>query len=186
MEKEQVVLDEKILESITNHAAKVAIDVYEKQKKQAEKEKFDKRLNNTRMLLAHYREFSNYNQKAIYKLHEKLDEDIFDIIEMMEGRRSDNDSKIESIENGVIRTRAMLKHINTMLKVYKANCNDSPYSEEKRKYRIIEALYLKKEQTSIQEIAEREGIAERTVYKDVTAACRKLTALIFGIDGFRK
>ena len=36
------------------------------------------------------------------------------------------------------------------------------------------------------EIAESEGIDERTVYKDIKAACTKLAALLFGIDGVKR
>lgn len=51
---------------------------------------------------------------------------------------------------------------------------------------MIYALYLSDEPKTVQEIAEEEYINERTVYKDVKAACKRLTALIFGIDGFER
>lgn len=51
---------------------------------------------------------------------------------------------------------------------------------------MIEGLYLSNKAKTVQEIAEEEVINERTVYKDVKAACRRLTALIFGIDGFER
>lgn len=50
----------------------------------------------------------------------------------------------------------------------------------------IEGLYLNKVPKSVQEIAEEEFVNERTVYKDIKAACKRLTALIFGIDGFER
>lgn len=185
-QKQTQTLSKDVLDLITEHAAKVAVETYNKQKDREEKEKFDRRLNNTRLLLEHYRDFSDYGDKAIYRIYEELDEDVIDIIEMMEGRRSDKDGRVESIEKGVMRTRAIMNHVNAMLKVYKKSCEDSPYPEEKRRYRVVEGLYLKKVPESVQDIAESEGIVERTVYKDVTAACKRLTALIFGIDGFQR
>lgn len=179
-------LSKEVLDQITEHAAKVAVETYNRQKDREEKEKFDRRLNNTRLLLEHYRDFSDYSDKAIYRIYEELDEDVIDIIEMMEGRRTDKDGRVESIEKGVMRTRAIMNHVNTMLGAYKKSCAASPYPEDGRRYRVIEGLYLKKVPESVQEIAESEGIAERTVYKDVTAACKRLTALIFGIDGFQR
>jgi len=190
MGKQRQTLSKDVLDQITEHASKVAteiaVEIYNKQKDREEKEKFDRRLNNTKLLLEHYRDFSDYGDKAIYRIYEKLDEDVIDIIEMMEGRRTDKAGRIESIEKGVMRTRAIMNHVNSMLKVYKKSCEESPYPEDRRRYRVVEGLYLKKVPESVQDIADREGIVERTVYKDVTAACKRLTALIFGIDGFQR
>ena len=126
------VLSKEVLDRITEHAAMVAVEAYNKQKNQEEKEKFDRRLNNTKLLLEHYRDFSDYGEKAIYRIYEELDEDVIDIIEMMEGRRADKDSRVESIEKGVMRTRAIMNHVNSMLAVYKKSCEDSPYPEDSR------------------------------------------------------
>jgi len=194
MGKQKQVISKELLEMITEKAAtvatkkavEVAINTYNQQKAIEEKEKFDRRLSNTRLLLEHYRDFSDYGDKAIYRIYEKLDEDVTDIVEMMEGRRYDKDTRIESIEKGVMRTKIIMNHVNTMLKVYKQGCDKSPNPEDRRRYRVIEGLYLKKVPESVQEIAEKEQIAERTVYKDVTTACKRLTALIFGIDGFQR
>ena len=164
-------------------AAERAIEMFKNQEDKEKKERFDRRYRNTKLLLEHYRDFSEYGEKAIYRIYEELDEDIIDIIEMMEGRRSDKDGKVESIERGVMRTRVIMNHVNAMVKVYKKSCIESPNQEEKRRYRVIEGLYLCGNPKSVQEIAEEEFINERTVYKDVKAACKRLTALIFGIDG---
>ena len=37
-----------------------------------------------------------------------------------------------------------------------------------------------------EELAQREHIEKRTVYKDIKAAMRPLSALIFGIDGIKQ
>lgn len=183
-------LTKEVVDQITERAAEVAtemaMNIYQQKAKEEERAKFDKRYKNTKLLLEHYRDFSDYGEKAVYRIYEELDEDIVDIIELMEGRRSDNDGRIESIERGVMRTRVIMNHVNTMLEVYKKSCEESPYQEEKRRWRVIEGLYLKKVPESVQEIAEKEFINERTVYKDVKAACKRLTALIFGIDGFER
>ena len=185
-----VTISQEMVDRITEKAAAVAaeraVEMYQKQAAEEEKAKFDKRYRNTKLLLEHYRDFSDYGEKAIYRIYKELDEDIIDIIELMEGRKSDNDGRIQSIERGVMRTRVIMNHVNTMLEVYRKSCESSPYQEEKRRWRVIEGLYLNKAPKSVQEIAEEEFINERTVYKDVKAACKRLTALIFGIDGFER
>ena len=64
-QKQTQTLSKDVLDLITEHAAKVAVETYNKQKDREEKEKFDRRLNNTRLLLEHYRDFSDYGDKAI-------------------------------------------------------------------------------------------------------------------------
>ena len=177
---------EAIAEKAAEIAAAVATNTYQQKVKEEEKAKFDKRYKNTKLLLEHYRDFSDYGERAIYRIYEELDEDIVDIIELMEGRRSDSDGRIESLERGVMRTKVIMNHVNTMLEVYRKSCEQSPYNEEKRRWRVIEGLYLNKVPKSVQEIAEEEFVNERTVYKDIKAACKRLTALIFGIDGFER
>lgn len=158
---------EAIAEKAAEIAAAVATNTYQQKVKEEEKAKFDKRYKNTKLLLEHYRDFSDYGERAIYRIYEELDEDIVDIIELMEGRRSDSDGRIESIERGVMRTKVIMNHVNTMLEVYRKSCEQSPYNEEKRRWRVIEGLYLNKVPKSVQEIAEEEFVNERTVYKDI-------------------
>ena len=51
---------------------------------------------------------------------------------------------------------------------------------------LLEKMYICSREWSVEEIAESEGIDERTVYKDIKAACTKLAALLFGIDGVKR
>lgn len=87
-------ISQEMVDRITEKAAAVAaeraVEMYQKQAAEEEKAKFDKRYRNTKLLLEHYRDFSDYGEKAIYRIYEELDEDIIDIIELMEGRKSDN------------------------------------------------------------------------------------------------
>ena len=99
---------EAIAEKAAEIAAAVATNTYQQKVKEEEKAKFDKRYKNTKLLLEHYRDFSDYGERAIYRIYEELDEDIVDIIELMEGRRSDSDGRIESIERGVMRTKVIM------------------------------------------------------------------------------
>lgn len=179
---------ERMMKQVAEIAAEKGINAYRETSAAAQKEKYDRRYRNVKLLLEHYRDFSNYGEKAVYRIYEAMekDEDIADILDLMEGRRKDEDGKIESIEKGVIRTKVIMRHVNEMLNIYKISCRESPYQEEKRRWRVIYALYLSDEPKTVQEIAEEEYINERTVYKDVKAACKRLTALIFGIDGFER
>ena len=174
------------MEEIIELATKTAISVYDQQKKAEVKEKHDRRLRSTKMLLENYRSFSSYNDNAVSNLYDalKIDEDIYSVLELMEGReRISSDVKIDSIEKGVLRTKIMMAHVDAMLEIYKRNCETSPYPEEMRRYRVIYGMYLGEEEKRAEQIAEEECCDIATVYRDKKNAILKLTALIFGIDG---
>lgn len=179
-------LGEAILKEVAQVAAETAIKAYKKEQKDSERRKFNRRYHNTKLLLEHYRDFQSYSDKAVYRLYEEIDDDLTEVINLMDGHCVDPDEKIGSIERGVQRTRVIMKHVDKMLEVYRKTCEESPYPEEQRRWRIIRDMYLSDEEWTVKQLADRENIAERTVYKDITAACRRLTALIFGVDGFRR
>lgn len=174
------------MEEVIKIATETAISVYDQQKKAEAKEKHDKRLRSTKMLLENYRSFSSYNDNAVISLYDalKIDEDIYSVLELMEGReRTSSEVKIDSIEKGVLRTKIMMAHVNAMLDIYKRNCENSPYPEEMRRYRVIYGMYLGDKEKKAEQIAEEECCDIATVYRDKKNAITKLTALIFGIDG---
>ena len=174
------------VEEIIEIATKTAISVYDQQKKAELKEKHDKRLRSTKMLLENYRNFSSYNDNAVSNLYDalKIDEDIYDVLELMEGREKvSSDIKIDSIEKGVLRTKIMMAHVDAMLEIYHKHCQSSPYPEEMRRYRVVYGLYIGEEEKRVEQIAEEECCDIATVYRDKKNAITKLTALIFGIDG---
>lgn len=124
---------ERMMKQVAEIAAEKGINAYRETSAAAQKEKYDRRYRNVKLLLEHYRDFSNYGEKAVYRIYEAMekDEDIADILDLMEGRRKDEDGKIESIEKGVIRTKVIMRHVNEMLNIYKISCRESPYQEEK-------------------------------------------------------
>ena len=56
--------------------------------------------------------------------------------------------------------------------------------EVRRRYRVLSAMYLDEDRLDADQIAERELIDKRTVYKDIDFACERLSYYIFGIDAF--
>ena len=73
-----------------------------------------------------------------------------------------------------------------MLRYWRIDCDQSGKDESMRRYRIIWDIYISDNPATADEMAARENIERRTVYKDIKAAMRPLSALIFGIDGIRQ
>lgn len=167
--------------------AKTAIDIMEKERQKHLSERHKKKLRNTKLLLRNFRMFKLHSENAVAELQD-IDEDTYQVFEemMMSSEKvSNNNLFVESIKKSVARTRIIVTHVVDMLKLYEIYCEQSGKPEDTRRFRVISAMYVDEEALSVSQIAEVEGIDERTVYKDIDAAVDKLSALIFGIDGVK-
>lgn len=159
--------------------SKTALDVYTKQKEREKRTRVDRRLRDTKRLMRSYREIKIHAGDAIASLSEVANEDFKFFQDMMEERdRID----VEAIVRSKARSAIILTHIDAMLQAYEIICYNSKKPEEQRRYRVLESMCLVEEPLPVIEIAERENIDTRTVYKDLDAACEKMSALLFGIQ----
>ncbi len=184
MSKNSSLLRAEIIKIAAEEGAKVALETMEKEKKKAQKSRFDKRLRNTKLLLRNYRMFKEHTESAVFEASQ-LDENAIDVLDMMWEQSNNGEVFVESIKKSVARTRIIMTHVTDMLDLYESYCYRSNKPEDSRRYRVIDALYINDTPYTVREIAQQEGIDDRTVYKDVDSACEKLSALIFGIDGIK-
>lgn len=175
---------EEIIRLAAEAGAKTAMETLEKERKKEALEMSDRRLRNTKLLLRNYRVFKAHAVNAVYEA--ESEEDPLQIIqELMMPGKSPN-LFVESIKRSVARTVTIVRHIETMLHLYQVYCFQYGSEEDERRWRVIEGLYVGNQKISVAELAEREGVVERTIYKDIDVASERLSALIFGIDGIKK
>ncbi len=188
-------IDKKIQEAI-NLGAKIgaevgaqagaaaAIKAAEREKKKIRAAQYDKRFHNTKLLLKHYRSLNEHYHNAVFdmKTAESASEDFSDIMQIM-NKSMDEALYIESIKQSCTRTKIIMTHVNKMLDIYKIMCERSHRPDDKRRWRVLEALYIADEGTPAVEIAANEHIDKRTVYKDIDVCIVDLTTLLFGIGG---
>lgn len=182
-----VSLEELVQFSVAQGMAAYETCVKEEQKA-AEKKKYDNKLHSTKLLMEHYREFKQHEENAVSDLYAALNvsDDIYDILGMMQGYgKNPSVNKVESIEKSAFRTKLIMTHVNSMLTVYRKNCEGSQVPELVRRYRVVMAVYVAPERKSIEQIAEEECCDIATVYRDKKKALEDLAALIFGIDGIK-
>lgn len=169
--------------------AQAAVQAAEVERRRYRRTLYDKRLHNTRLLLRHYRSLNSHYANAVWGEDEE-DEDIgdsfADIMALMDSRSVNDTIFVESIRKSSRKTYIIMKHVNTMLREYQFVCERSKRQGDRRRWRVIEGLYLGEPRIEAMEIANREGIDKRTVYKDVDAATADLTMLLFGVDGIEK
>ena len=160
----------------------------EARRQQERKGRYDRRLHNTRLLLKSYRALKHHALGAVSTGSQAngIRENAVDILDSLDDVRIDDTLYIESIKRSRQRTQIILEHIDEMLRYWRIDCEQSGKDEALRRYRIVMDTYIRDDPIPAEELAEREHLERRTVYKDIKAAMRPLSALIFGIDGIRQ
>lgn len=174
---------------------KAGAEYIEDQRRQAKKDRYDRRLHNTRLLLKNYRRFrahvnegvsSGENSAGRKKASSKRPvESAISILDDLDEFSYHDGLYIESIKRSQERTAIILRHIDKMMEYYRIDCDQNGTEEATRRYKVVMASYIDEPKLSPQEIAETFGIERRTIYRDINIAMKQLTALIFGIDGLR-
>lgn len=163
--------------------AKAGLEAYE-QARQKEIKALPVRLfRNTKELLKQYRTFKAFVKHAVYET--KIEMDISEVLAdlMMPGRNAE--ARVKSIMESRAKTATMVKHMDVAVDLYKTYCFHYGTKEDVRRWRVIDGLYINDDRVTVDELAEREGVVERTIYKDIDIACDRLSALVFGVDGVK-
>lgn len=189
-------IDEKIQEAVNlgvtigaaagaEIGAKAAVRAVERERKNYRKQQYDWKYHNTKLLLRNYRRLNEYYQNAVFDMEgaEDADADFEDIMRSMGGSIADEDIFVESIKRNYLTTKIIMTHVNKMLDCYKVMCERSGRRDDARHWRVLEGLYIADDYTTAEEIAQREGIDKRTVYKDIDVCAADLTALLWGVGG---
>lgn len=153
-------------------------------RKEQRKGRYNRRLHNTRLLLANYRNLKDHASGAIFK-GRQMKESALGILDGLDDERLEDNYYIESIKQTQQRTLIILAHIDKMVELYRISCEQSGKPEEIRRYRILYAAYLDPVRKTPEEIARENCVEKRTYYSDIGKAMKPLSALIFGIDGVR-
>lgn len=177
--------EKEVIELAVSEGVKAADKRFEALKKKLAAESKDKRLHNTKLLIRNYRMFKTHAENSIYSAAD-CEDSVFDILAMMsDSDFSKAETTVKSIQNSAARTAIMVNHIAAMIETYEIWCQKSGKPENERRCRVLKALYVNDNPPSIEEIADREGINERTIYKDINAAAEMLASLIFGVDSIK-
>lgn len=179
------VLTEGQISNIAAIAAQKGIESYKEEQKRSEKERSSRVKNNAKLLVTNYRRFKAMCSNATYDQGTVSDDELSEILELMQGYHRSRDFELSSIKDRVVRTKMIMDHVDSMLEIFKRQCESAIDPEESRRYRVIEGLYLLPEPKSIRDIAEEEAITTSTVYRDCDKAYKRLAILFFGIDGLR-
>lgn len=166
-------------------AATAAAKVAERERKRLQRQQTDKRYHDTKLLIRKYRQLNEYYQNAVFDEEgaEEADEDFEEIMRSFGVSFRDEKITADSIKRNYLVTRVVMAHVNKMLDVFQNMCERSNRASDKRRWRVLHDLYLSEKPSTAEQIASREKIERRTIYKDIDACLSDLSVLFFGIDG---
>lgn len=182
MAKKPNQLTPELRKEIAEVAAQVAIEQFRKEAERNRKAIRDRRLHNTKLLLEKYRGFVEHSRSAVYEASQLNDDADFESL-MGELMSSDSVFKmpvVKSIQESAAHTRIIVQHIERMIDYYKMRCENSSKPEDMRRFRVVYGLYIAPKEKTAQELAEEECVDITTIYRDLRAALKQLSALIFG------
>lgn len=171
-----------IIRIAAQEGANAAIKHISDEKRKEKRQRKDRRLYNTKLLIRNYRSFKKYVNNAVFYEDETQEDALEAIEELMWEPRVTSDMIVESIQRSMTRTKIIIEHIEHMIEVYSAICEQSKSDVKIRRSNVLYDMYISDIPHSKAEIADTYFIDKRTVYKDVEAACKELSVLLFGID----
>lgn len=169
-------------------AATAAAKAAERERKRLQRQQVDRRYHDTKLLIRKYRQLNEYYQNAVFDGDgaEEADEDFEEIMRSFGVSFRDEKITADSIKRNYLVTRVVMAHVNKMLDVFQTMCERSNRASDKRRWRVLHDLYLAEKPSTAEQIASREKIERRTIYKDVDACLSDLSVLFFGIDGLNQ
>lgn len=171
-----------IYEKAAAIGAKEALKAFEQERKKEYSSRSDRRLRNTKLLLRNYHMLKEHAQNSVFG-RTQMEESALDILESMM-TMYDNEVIIESIKRSATRTAVIVSHVETMFGLYEAYCDKSQNRDiDMRRYEVLWDMYMAVDTLNAKEIAEKQQVSVRNVYKDIKIATETLSALIFGVDG---
>ena len=171
----------KLMEQAAQVGAKAGIDRYIDEMKNSQKQRGDRRLRNTKLLLRNYRMLKLNAENSIFG-RTQMQESAADILMSMMNLYSD-EVVVESIKNSATRTAIIVSHVENMIEMYNILCDRSANEIDRRRYDVVHSLYIAEDKISRKDIALKWHITVDTTYSDEKIAIERLSAMIFGVDG---
>ena len=177
---------QELVEELTKAAAQIAADItiktIEEQRQADAKAIKDRRIHNTKLLLRKYRLFNEHIGSATFKESQINLAMAIDFSQQMYDPNNRADQVVEGILNSTKKTKIILSHINSMLRVYEIYCNDSNSDQMLRRYDSLFGKYIADERVSYEDLAEKWNVDIRTIRRDIHAAENDFSVLLFGVD----
>ena len=167
-------LTRKQIETISQLAAKEALKAYQLNKNQDKDKHKDWRLRNTKLLLKNYQLLVKHCNGIVNDL-DYYENVIFDA----------EDLDLRTLMKYKARTKKMLDYFDTIWQSYSQFCKHKG-GNVKRRYDVIDKLYVTANGLKTIDIATLYGVDESTIRRDEKKATEELSIFLFGIDSLEE
>lgn len=144
-DEKRIITDEELTE-IVKVAAKAGADAamehFKAEKLKEKRNRKDRRLHNTKLLIRHYRTFKEYVNNAVFESEESNEDALGAIEELMWEPRVTSDMIVESIKRSAARTQIIINHIDGMINVYQDMCQKSNSEMKIRRSKVLYDMYI--------------------------------------------
>ncbi len=178
-------LTQEDLNTVAALAGREAVAAYKEEYLREERKRANEKVSITRKKLASYRRVkASIEDTGEFTEDEKMEyrwkflEDLMGSIQNIVTR---TESAVVSLEKKKRRDKFEIQSIDKALELYKAEAERSTSAEFKRRYRELIGKYINEPEMSVAEIAEKECVTEKTVYKDLGIACGIVAAYLLGM-----
>ena len=173
-------LTDEYVAMIAGVAAEKAVEAYRKMEDTERKSKPAK----TKKLLTAYRRMKTDVADTEELTEAEKREFRWRFIEDLMGSAGNNcdrtEKDIEKYETKRKQNLFYVQIIDRAMKLYKQECESSPYEEDVRRYREVHAMYIADEPKTVQQISELENVSDKTVYNDFRIACADISVYLLG------
>ena len=135
-------LSEEQKREVIDLAVAAGIRAYRSEATKHQKEIYDKRLHNTKLLMRNYRSLKEHSENAVFDAATAEDDDVNEILNLMSEWAKEEDTTIESIKKSAAKTKLIMDHVDEMLRIYKAACERSKKPEDMRRYSVLYDYYV--------------------------------------------
>ena len=113
-DEKRIITDEELTEIVkaAKAGADAAMEHFRAEKLKEKRNRKDRRLHNTKLLIRHYRTFKEYVNNAVFEREESNEDALGAIEELMWEPRVTADMVVESIKRSAARTQIIINHID--------------------------------------------------------------------------
>lgn len=168
-------------------ASQEAVKFYREEQKKEEKRQYksEDKVRRTKKILSSYRRMKTILSDETEFTEEEKIELRWKFVEDLMGTSKSFITKAELtvIDNEKKRQENLycIHCIENAINLYRMECEKSTSEESKRRFRELYSMYIDEEELSVKEIAERENVSEKTVYKDLGIASSIITVYLLGM-----
>lgn len=173
----------KMMKKAAREGAKEGIAAYESKQAIVMAERTEKVRNSAKTLVQHYRQLKKMKDTSVYDPDTVTDLTLAGILDYILDECRKEEFELTSTKKNMLITGMLLNHVDTQLKNYKKECEQSKIPDVERRYRVVEMMFLNEEPMKPDDVAEVENIDKSNVYRTLEKAYDDLTALFFGVEG---